>query len=61
MPLRFYIDDQCPICRRPVKIAEIERHPNSPDLAVYKYHCIDCWPVTAKTYSLKPGEAEQTA
>jgi hypothetical protein len=61
MPLRFFIDDQCPICRKPVKFAEIELHPSSPDLAIYKYHCVDCGPVDAKTISLKPGEAAQAA
>jgi hypothetical protein len=61
MSLRFFIDDPCPICRKPVKFAEIELHPSRPDLAIYNYHCIDCGPVTGKTYSLKPGEADQAA
>jgi hypothetical protein len=59
--LRFFIDDQCPICRKPVKFAEFELHPNRTDLAIYKYHCLDCGPVNAKTFSLKPGEDEQAA
>jgi hypothetical protein len=60
MSLRFFIDDPCPKCRKPVKFAEIDLHPNRPDLAIYKYHCIDCGPVDAMTISLKPGQAEQT-
>jgi len=61
MSLRFFIDDQCPICRKPVKFAEITLHPSRPDLAIYKYHCVDCGPVNAKSLSLKPGEADQAA
>jgi hypothetical protein len=59
--LRFFIDDPCPICSQPVKFAEIELHPSRRDLAIHKYYCIDCGPVTGKTYSLKPGDAEQAA
>jgi hypothetical protein len=59
MSLRFFIDDLCPICRQPVKVAEIDLHPSRPDLAVYNYHCMDCGPVTGETYSLKPGEADR--
>jgi hypothetical protein len=61
MSLRFFIDDQCPICRKQVKFGEIELHPRRSDLAIYKYHCMDCGPVDAKTISLKSGEAEQAA
>jgi hypothetical protein len=61
LSLRFFIDDECPICRQPVKFGEIELHPNSPDFAVYNYHCIDCGPVTAKTYSTSFGKPEFAA
>jgi hypothetical protein len=61
MSLRFFIDDECPICRKSVTFAEIALHPSRHDLAVYKYHCSDCGPVTGKTYSLNPGEADQAA
>jgi hypothetical protein len=61
MSLKLFIDGQCPLCRQPVKLAEIDLHPSRRDLAVYNYHCIDCGPVTGKTYSLKPSEADQAA
>jgi hypothetical protein len=61
MSLTLFIDDTCPRCRKPVKIAEIDLHPSRRDLAVYNYHCMDYGPLTAKTYSLKPSETDQAA
>ncbi len=48
MSLRLFIDDRRPICRKPVKFAEIDVHPSRRDLAVYDYHCSDCGPVGVK-------------
>jgi hypothetical protein len=36
-------------------LAVIELHPNRPDLAIRSFQCVDCGPVKAKIYSLKPG------
>jgi hypothetical protein len=34
---------------------------NRTDLAIYKYHCLDCGPVDAMAISLKPHEADPAA
>jgi len=55
MSLTVFIDDLCPRCRKPVKLAKIELHSTRPDLAIQNYHCMDCGPVKAKVISLAPG------
>jgi hypothetical protein len=57
MSLTFSIDDVCPKCRGPVRLATIEAHPDRRDLAVHNYQCADCGPVRAKIISLKPHAA----
>ena len=55
MSLTLFVDDTCPKCRKPVRLAVIDLHPNRPDLAIHNFLCVDCGPVEAKVYSLKPG------
>jgi hypothetical protein len=55
MSLTLFVDDTCPKCRKPVRLAVIERHPNRPDLAIHNFQCVDCGPVKAKVYSIKPA------
>jgi hypothetical protein len=54
MSFTFFVDDTCPKCSKPVAVAVIERHPSRPDLAINNFQCVDCGPVEAKIYSLKP-------
>jgi hypothetical protein len=53
MPITFVVDEICPRCRKPIKIATIELHPSRSDLAVHNFECIDCGPVRAKLIPLK--------
>jgi hypothetical protein len=61
MPITFFVDEICPKCSKPIKIAVIERHPSRPDLAVHNFECADCGPVRAKLISLKPGKQPEQA
>jgi ssDNA-binding Zn-finger/Zn-ribbon topoisomerase 1 len=62
MSMTFVVNDVCPKCSKPIKIAVIEPHPSRPDLAVHNFECTNCGPVRAKLISLKPGkQSEQTA
>jgi hypothetical protein len=54
MSLTLFVDDTCPKCRKPVRLAVIELHPSRPDLAIHNFQCVDCGPVKAKVYSIKP-------
>jgi hypothetical protein len=53
MSLTIFVDDTCPRCRKPVKLAVIEPHPSDRDLAIHNYHCVDCGPVRARIIPLK--------
>ena len=57
MSLTLFVDDTCPKCRKPVRLAVIEPHPTRRDLAIRNIECPDCGLVKAKTYSLKSGRA----
>jgi hypothetical protein len=57
MSLTLFINDTCPICRKPVKLAVIEPHPTRRDLAIHNFHCLDCGPVKARLISLRPRKA----
>jgi ssDNA-binding Zn-finger/Zn-ribbon topoisomerase 1 len=57
MSLTLYVDDTCPKCRKPIKVAVIELHPSCPDLAIQNFQCVDCGSVKSKVISLKPGDA----
>jgi hypothetical protein len=56
MALTVFIDDTCPRCRKPVKLAVIEPHPSDRNLAVHNYHCADCGSVKAGIIPLKQHE-----
>jgi hypothetical protein len=57
MPFTVFVDDTCPKCHKPVRLAVIEPHPTRRDLAIQNFECVDCGLVKAKVYSLKPGSA----
>jgi ssDNA-binding Zn-finger/Zn-ribbon topoisomerase 1 len=42
------MNNTCPKCRKPIKLAAIEPHPISGDLAVHKFECGACGPVLTK-------------
>jgi hypothetical protein len=48
------INDSCPLCRGPIRLATIERHPSRPDLVLHSYHCSHCGPVRMKPIPLMP-------
>jgi hypothetical protein len=56
MSLTLFVDDICPRCRKPVKLAVIEPHPTRRDLAIHNFHCVDCGSVKARIISLKSGK-----
>jgi hypothetical protein len=49
--------ETCPRCRKPVTLSVIEPHPTDRDLAIHNFNCVDCGPVKAKIYSLRPGKS----
>jgi hypothetical protein len=55
MPFSVYIDDTCPKCRKPVKLAVIEPHPTRRDLSLHNFECADCGFVRTKIFPVKPG------
>jgi predicted RNA-binding Zn-ribbon protein involved in translation (DUF1610 family) len=57
MSLTFVVDEICPKCRKPVRLAVIERHPDRRDLAVHNYQCANCGPVRARIIPLTPQAA----
>jgi hypothetical protein len=42
MSFDLFMDDTCPRCRKPIKLAVIEQHSTRRDLAVHKFECADC-------------------
>jgi chemotaxis family two-component system response regulator Rcp1 len=49
-----FIDDACPKCHKPVKLATIELHPTRCDIEHYNFKCADCGYVKTKVFSLNP-------
>ena len=43
-----FMNDTCPRCRKPIKLAVIEQHSTRRDLAVHKFECADCGGVKTK-------------
>jgi hypothetical protein len=41
MPLHPFMNDTCPRCRKPIKLAVIEQHSTRRDLSVHKFECAD--------------------
>ena len=48
MSLDLFMNDTCPRCRKPIKLAVIEQHPTRRDLSIYKLECADCGIVKTK-------------
>jgi hypothetical protein len=56
MPIDLFMNDTCPNCRKPLKLAFIEQHPTRGDLAVHKFGCANCGAVKTKILLRKQGK-----
>ncbi len=56
MSFDLFMNDTCPKCRRPIKLAVIEPHAINSDLAVHKFKCSNCGLVTTKTLLRKESK-----
>jgi len=50
------MNDTCPKCRKPIKLAVIEQHPTRRDLAVHKFECANCGAVKTKIILRNQGK-----
>jgi hypothetical protein len=57
MSFDLCMNDTCPKCRKLIKLAAVNPHPTSPNLAVQKFECSDCGPVTTRMLFRKPPAA----
>jgi hypothetical protein len=48
MSIDLFMNDTCPRCRKPIKLAVIEQHQTRGDLSVQKFECADCGGVKTK-------------
>ena len=55
MAFSLCVDDTCPRCRKPVRLAVIEPHPTCRDLSLHNFECADCGFVRTKIFSQKPS------
>jgi hypothetical protein len=55
MAFSLCVDDTCPRCRKPVRLAVIEPHPTRRDLSLHNFECADCGFVRTKIFSQKPS------
>jgi hypothetical protein len=44
----LFMDDTCPKCRKPLRLAVTKPHTTRRDLAVHKFDCADCGHVKTK-------------
>jgi hypothetical protein len=57
MSFDLFMDDTCPRCRKPIKLAVIEQHSTRRDLAIHKFECADCRVVKTKILFRKQAVA----
>jgi hypothetical protein len=57
MSLDLFMNDSCPKCRKPIKLAAVGPHPNSRELAVHRFECSSCGRMTTKILYRKPDVA----
>ena len=48
MSLDLFMNDACPKCRKLIKMTAVEPHPTHRALAVHKFECASCGPVTSE-------------
>jgi hypothetical protein len=51
------MNDTCPRCRKPIKLAAVEQHPTRRDLSVQKFECANCGGVKTKILFRKQAVA----
>jgi len=56
MSFDLFMNDTCPKCRKPIKLAGIEPHPHRRDLAVHKFRCVSCGATQIKILFQRPTE-----
>jgi two-component system, chemotaxis family, response regulator Rcp1 len=54
MSLDRSIDDTCPKCHKPIKLAAVAPHPTRRDIEHHNFKCDDCGYVKTKVFVLKP-------
>jgi hypothetical protein len=54
MSLDLFMNDTCPRCRKPIKLAIIEQHSTRRDLSIHKFECANCGGVKNKVVFRKP-------
>ena len=57
MSLDLFMNDTCPRCRKPIKLAVIQQHPTRRDLSVQKFECAACGDVQTKMLLRKQAVA----
>ena len=57
MSFDLFMDDTCPRCRKPIKLAVIEQRSTRRDLAIHKFECAACGVVKTKILFRKQAVA----
>jgi hypothetical protein len=57
MSFDLFMNDTCPRCRKPIKLAAVEQHPTRRDLSVQKFECANCGGVKTKILFRKQAVA----
>jgi hypothetical protein len=57
MSLDLFMNDTCPKCRKPLKLAAVDPHPTRHELATHKFRCTSCGRMTTKILYRKPNAA----
>ena len=52
----LFMDDTCPKCRKPLRLAAIEPHTTRPNLVVHSFECAHCGAVKTKILMRKQGK-----
>jgi len=60
MALHFIVDESCPKCREPVKLAVVDLHPKLSETATHTLKCSFCGFEKIKIFSIK-AELPKTA
>jgi Zn ribbon nucleic-acid-binding protein len=55
MSFDIFMNDTCPKCRKPTKLAVVTQHPTRRDLAVHKIECVNCGAKKTKLVFRKQG------
>jgi ssDNA-binding Zn-finger/Zn-ribbon topoisomerase 1 len=57
MSFDLFMNDTCPRCRKPIKLARTEQHPTRRDLTVHKFECAKCGGVATRVVFRKQAAA----